>query len=86
MRTLWFIRGAASGEQIAHAAKNGLTIRDVSAYSEGDFIERADAVTGDAPPAYTDRYTAEPMTDQPVPKPVEPPRVPAKKAAKKAKS
>lgn len=45
-----------SEENQAFAKENGLIIRDVSAYREGDFIEQCDAVFGDVPKAYLDKY------------------------------
>lgn len=59
-KTLWFIAGVASALQIDFARRNALTIRDSTAYQDGDLIEKADAVCGDAPKAYSDKYkTAE---------------------------
>ncbi|SET28303.1 HeH/LEM domain-containing protein [Thorsellia anophelis] len=55
-KTLWFITGVATALQIDFARRNALTIRDSTAYQDGDLIEKADAVCGDAPKAYLDKY------------------------------
>ncbi|MFC0178998.1 HeH/LEM domain-containing protein [Thorsellia kenyensis] len=55
-KTLWFIAGVASALQIDFARRNALTIRDSTAYRDGDLIEKADAVCGEAPSAYLDKY------------------------------
>lgn len=45
-----------SAENVAFAEQNRLTVRKASAYHEGDTLEICDAVCGDVPAAYADRY------------------------------
>ena len=55
-KILWFVAGAISAVHMAHAHANGLTIRSLDAYREGDFLEVCDGVCGDAPEAYRKRF------------------------------
>ncbi|MBX9267207.1 hypothetical protein [Chromobacterium violaceum] len=55
-KILWFIAGPATKEQREIAAKERLIIRDSLAYWPGDAIELCDAVVGDVPPAYAERF------------------------------
>ncbi|MBX9348729.1 hypothetical protein K5M36_16705 [Chromobacterium vaccinii] len=55
-KILWFIAGPATKEQREIAAKERLIIRDSLAYWPGDAIELCDAVAGDVPPAYAERF------------------------------
>ncbi|VEB42979.1 Uncharacterised protein [Chromobacterium violaceum] len=55
-KILWFIAGPATKEQREIAAKERLTIRDSLAYWPGDAIELCDAVAGDVPAAYAERF------------------------------
>lgn len=45
-----------SAENMAFAKRNHLTVRRASAYHDGDTLENCDAVCGDVPTAYADRY------------------------------
>jgi hypothetical protein len=55
-RVLLFVAAAPSAEDKAMARRAGVLIRDPRAYRPGDFIERCNAVAGDVPPAYRERY------------------------------
>lgn len=55
-KVIWFIRGAATQEQKEKARLSGFTIRDASQVRAGDFIEVCDAVFGDVPAAYAEKY------------------------------
>lgn len=57
-KVLWFISGPATAEQKAQARANGYLIRDAQQYHAGDFIEVCDAVMGDVPADYADKYPA----------------------------
>ncbi len=47
----------------AYAQQHGLTMRNSAAWHESDFIEPCDAVCGDAPEAYTDKYPLHELPD-----------------------
>lgn len=55
-RVLLFVTGVPSPEDKALARRAGIQLRDPCAYRAGDFVEACDAVAGDAPPAYRERY------------------------------
>ena len=55
MKILYFTDNF-SAENLAFAEQNRLTVRRASAYHEGDTLENCDAVCGDVPTAYADRY------------------------------
>lgn len=55
-RVLLFVATSPSAEDKAMARRAGVLIRDPRAYRPGDFIERCNAVAGDVPPAYRERY------------------------------
>ncbi|MGE8565234.1 MAG: HeH/LEM domain-containing protein [Achromobacter sp.] len=55
-RVLLFVAASPSVEDKAMARRAGVLIRDPRAYRPGDFIERCNAVAGDVPPAYRERY------------------------------
>lgn len=46
-----------SAENVAFAERNRLTVRKASAYHESDTLEVCDAVCGDVPAAYAERYS-----------------------------
>lgn len=54
MKTLFFIRGNPTPQELAAKEKLGVgaVFRDVSAWHEGDYVEHADRVTGHVPEAY----------------------------------
>lgn len=54
-----------SAENIAKLQEQGYTLRDLSSYKDGDFIEQCDEVAGDAPQAYLDVY---PVSEKPAAK------------------
>ncbi|MFF7398882.1 HeH/LEM domain-containing protein [Achromobacter sp. NPDC008082] len=55
-RVLLFVIGVPSPQDKALARRAGIQLRDPRAYRAGDFVEACDAVAGDAPPAYRERY------------------------------
>lgn len=55
-RVLLFVTGVPSPQDKALARRAGIQLRDPRAYRAGDFVEECDAVAGDAPPAYRERY------------------------------
>ncbi|AXE31632.1 hypothetical protein DK842_18040 [Chromobacterium phragmitis] len=55
-KILWFIAGPATKEQREIAAKERVIIRDSLAYWPGDAIELCDAVVGEVPAAYAERF------------------------------
>lgn len=55
-RVLLFVTGVPSRQEKALARRAGIQLRDPRAYRAGDFVEACDAVAGDAPPAYRQRY------------------------------
>ena len=59
-KILYFVEGVPSAEQRKEADQLGASIRNASAYHEGDFVERADEVYGAAPKAYGKKYDVKP--------------------------
>jgi len=56
-KILYFVHGGMPTEkQKAEIAKLGAFIRNASAFGANDFVEKCDAVAGDAPDAYKARY------------------------------
>lgn len=55
-RVLLFVSGVPSPQDKELARRAGIQLRDPRAYRAGDFVEACDAVAGDAPPAYRERY------------------------------
>lgn len=53
-KILWFIKGDISAEHVEKAHSNGLTIRSLDAYRDGDFVESCEGVCGDFPQTYSD--------------------------------
>lgn len=53
---LYFVSGALNEKQEALAMKTGAKIRDVNAYHEDDAIEICDAVMGEVPERYLERF------------------------------
>lgn len=54
-KILYFTRDF-SAENQALAAQHHFVMRNANAYHDGDFIEQCDAVYGDVPQAYLDRF------------------------------
>ena len=54
-RVLYFTRDF-SAENIAMAKDKGLIMRDIRVYGNDDFMETCDAVTGDVPKEYEEKY------------------------------
>lgn len=54
MKTLFFIRGNPTQQELAAKEKLGVgaVFRDVSAWHEGDYVEHTDRVAGHVPQAY----------------------------------
>jgi len=55
-RVLLFVTGVPSPQDKELARRAGIQLRDPRAYRAGDFVAACDAVAGDAPPAYRERY------------------------------
>lgn len=55
MKILYFTDDFTA-QNVAFAERNRLTVRKASAYHEGDTLETCDAVCGDVPAAYAERY------------------------------
>lgn len=55
MKILYFTDDFGAKNQ-EFAKQHGLTIRNAKAFSDDDFLEQCDAVYGDVPKAYADKY------------------------------
>ncbi|MGX2975562.1 HeH/LEM domain-containing protein [Ursidibacter arcticus] len=56
MKTILYFIADPTDEQIAFAKAHQMVIRNPQAYSLSDYIEQCDAVYGDAPQAYLDKF------------------------------
>lgn len=56
MKTILYFIADPTDEQIALAKTHQMAIRNPHAYSASDYIEQCDAVYGDAPQAYLDKF------------------------------
>lgn len=73
-KILYFIADPTD-EQIAFAKRHQMGIRNPQAYSPSDYLEQCDAVYGDAPQAYLDKFPVfELPEEQPKDKPLKQPK------------
>lgn len=56
MKKVLFFTRDFSAENIQFAKDNGLLMRDLRAYGNDDFMEVCDAVCGDVPEVYAEKY------------------------------